>query len=149
MVDALFAEHRERYKERCRQHVRCGGNLRNLRNLLPGVPPAVHTTFKRCVYPGIANVYFASDLASNNATVHLRNVYRQCPDLCHPDPVCTLVLATHARLGKSSPARHLSSDILRHVHSFLPTRSWLLQMMAIAANLSFFWRVGVIPTRSY
>ena len=136
MLEAAFREHRDRSKERCRQVLHAGGGV-TLCRILPGLRPAVYDTFREIVNYEVAKVYFFGDHANKCATAHLRNVHRRCPDLQRPDPVRTLVMATHPRLGAFSPARRLPADVFQHIDSFLPTQRDLIQTIAVAANLAF------------
>jgi len=136
MQEAAFQEHRDRSMETCRQMLHAGGGV-TLSRILPGLRPTVYATFREIVNDEVAKVYFFGDHASKCAAAHLRNVHRRCPDLQRPDPVRTLVLATHTRLGACSTARRLPTDVLQHIDSFLPTQRDLLQTIAVAANLAF------------
>ncbi len=133
-----FQEHRQKYKRQCcRLVTRPGGLPQVLEAILPEQPPAVYATFQQYVYHAVVEAYFFCKQEQKCAAGHLEEVYRRCPDLQLPDPVRTLVLATHPRLGAGSPAQSLPPEVLRHIDSFLPTQRHLLRTVAVAANFGF------------
>lgn len=108
-----------------------------LEEILPNQPPAVYATFQQYVYHAVIEAYIFCKQEQKCAAGHLEEVYQRCPDLRRPDPMRTLMLATHPRLGAGSLAQSLPPEVLRHIDSFLPTQRQLLRAMAVAANVGF------------
>ena len=139
--DASFKKYRLLYRHRCHRVYMREGVRAELYKVLDGDEVAI-SIYHSIVYPAIAAPYAFCDHASKSFVRQYQYLRRWYPELCNrSQPIHTLIMAQHTRLGASAAIRVLPRELYVRVHEFSRTISHnhLLRAMAFAANIAFQW----------